>query len=85
MNNSVKEAQEMLFFQSLDSGRGREGKHLMGAMGWGDSHTGEEEEEVFSGPLVTIMHFLSFFSLFPLQSHPSLSREIERICTRDNR
>lgn len=45
MNNSVKEAQEMLFFQSLDSGRGREGKHLMGAMGWGDSHTGEEEEE----------------------------------------
>ena len=35
MNNSVKEAQEMLFFQSLDSGRGREGQHLMGGMGVG--------------------------------------------------
>ena len=33
MNNSVKEAQEMLFFQSLDSGRGSEGQHLMGGMG----------------------------------------------------
>lgn len=42
MNNSVKEAQEMLFFQSLDSGRGREGKVICELTG--DSHTGERRE-----------------------------------------
>ena len=46
MNNSAKGAQEMLFFQSLDSGRDRKDCILLWE-GWGrgDSPMGEEGEE----------------------------------------